>query len=213
MRRRLQPPRDRAEKDRRGLARPRARPGHRQDAHQPCQVCLRRRGWRQPAAAAEGAHPRGQGVWVASPSAGNGSSATTRKSWPSTGPRFTASRWRPRRPWPCRTWIPASSKASRPSFAGRSPREPLSSSTAKADTPTCRSPAGPTTHLPSPTWASATSTWCATSSSRARRAGHDRLDVLHVFYPAAKASDWRLINAGIRVQAIKKTNGKAGYRA
>ena len=38
----------------------------------------------------------------------------------------------------------------------------------------------------------------------------DRLDVLHVFYPAAKASDWRLIDAGIRVQAIKKTDGKAG---
>lgn len=38
----------------------------------------------------------------------------------------------------------------------------------------------------------------------------DRMDVLHVFYPAAKADDWRLIDAGIRVQAIKKTDGKAG---
>jgi malate dehydrogenase (quinone) len=38
----------------------------------------------------------------------------------------------------------------------------------------------------------------------------DRLDVLHVFYPAAKAEDWKLIDAGIRVQAIKKTDGKAG---
>ncbi len=38
----------------------------------------------------------------------------------------------------------------------------------------------------------------------------DRLEVLHVFYPAAKAGDWKLIDAGIRVQAIKKTDGKAG---
>ena len=38
----------------------------------------------------------------------------------------------------------------------------------------------------------------------------DRLDVLRVFYPAAEASDWRLIDAGIRVQAIKETDGKAG---
>ena len=38
----------------------------------------------------------------------------------------------------------------------------------------------------------------------------DRLDVLHVFYPAAKAADWKLIDAGIRVQAIKKTDGEAG---
>lgn len=38
----------------------------------------------------------------------------------------------------------------------------------------------------------------------------DRLDVLHVFYPAARASDWKLIDAGIRVQAIKKTDGEAG---
>ena len=38
----------------------------------------------------------------------------------------------------------------------------------------------------------------------------DRMKVLHVFYPAAKASDWKLIDAGIRVQAIKKTDGEAG---
>ncbi len=39
---------------------------------------------------------------------------------------------------------------------------------------------------------------------------NDRMEVLHVFYPAAKAADWKLIDAGIRVQAIKKTDGKAG---
>jgi malate dehydrogenase (quinone) len=38
----------------------------------------------------------------------------------------------------------------------------------------------------------------------------DRMDVLQVFYPGAKAEDWRLIDAGIRVQAIKKTDGEAG---
>jgi malate dehydrogenase (quinone) len=38
----------------------------------------------------------------------------------------------------------------------------------------------------------------------------DRMDVLRVFYPAAKDEDWKLIDAGIRVQAIKKTDGKAG---
>jgi malate dehydrogenase (quinone) len=38
----------------------------------------------------------------------------------------------------------------------------------------------------------------------------DRMEVLHVFYPAAKAADWKLIDAGIRVQAIKKTHGEAG---
>ena len=38
----------------------------------------------------------------------------------------------------------------------------------------------------------------------------DRLETLHVFYPSAKASDWKLIDAGIRVQAIKKTDGEAG---
>jgi malate dehydrogenase (quinone) len=38
----------------------------------------------------------------------------------------------------------------------------------------------------------------------------DRMEVLHIFYPAAEAKDWRLIDAGIRVQAIKKTDGEAG---
>ncbi len=38
----------------------------------------------------------------------------------------------------------------------------------------------------------------------------DRMKVLRVFYPAARAEDWKLIDAGIRVQAIKKTDGKAG---
>jgi malate dehydrogenase (quinone) len=38
----------------------------------------------------------------------------------------------------------------------------------------------------------------------------DRMEVLHVFHPAAKAQDWKLIDAGIRVQAIKKTDGEAG---
>jgi malate dehydrogenase (quinone) len=38
----------------------------------------------------------------------------------------------------------------------------------------------------------------------------DRMEVLHVFYPAAKAEDWKLIDAGIRVQAIKETDGRAG---
>ena len=38
----------------------------------------------------------------------------------------------------------------------------------------------------------------------------DRMSVLRVFYPAAEAKDWRLIDAGIRVQAIKETDGQAG---
>ena len=38
----------------------------------------------------------------------------------------------------------------------------------------------------------------------------DRMKVLHVFYPAAEVKDWKLIDAGIRVQAIKKTDGEAG---
>jgi malate dehydrogenase (quinone) len=38
----------------------------------------------------------------------------------------------------------------------------------------------------------------------------DRLAVLHIFYPNAQAKDWQLIDAGIRVQAIKKTDGEAG---
>jgi len=39
---------------------------------------------------------------------------------------------------------------------------------------------------------------------------NDRMEVLRVFYPAARAGDWKLIDAGIRVQAIKETDGKAG---
>ena len=37
-----------------------------------------------------------------------------------------------------------------------------------------------------------------------------RIEVLQGFYPGAKKSDWKLIDAGIRVQAIKKTDGQAG---
>ncbi|MEM1013801.1 MAG: malate:quinone oxidoreductase, partial [Planctomycetota bacterium] len=37
-----------------------------------------------------------------------------------------------------------------------------------------------------------------------------RLVELRNFYPDAKADDWKLIDAGIRVQAIKKTDGDAG---
>ena len=38
----------------------------------------------------------------------------------------------------------------------------------------------------------------------------DRIKLLRSFHPAAEAKDWRLIDAGIRVQAIKKTDGEAG---
>jgi malate dehydrogenase (quinone) len=38
----------------------------------------------------------------------------------------------------------------------------------------------------------------------------DRMEVLRIFYPAAVEGDWRLVDAGIRVQAIKKTDGEAG---
>ena len=38
----------------------------------------------------------------------------------------------------------------------------------------------------------------------------NRMEVLRIFYPAADPADWKLIDAGIRVQAIKKTDGKAG---
>ncbi|MEM0964550.1 MAG: malate dehydrogenase (quinone) [Verrucomicrobiota bacterium] len=37
-----------------------------------------------------------------------------------------------------------------------------------------------------------------------------RLGELRNFYPSAKAEDWKLIDAGIRVQAIKKEDGDAG---
>ena len=36
------------------------------------------------------------------------------------------------------------------------------------------------------------------------------MEVLRLFYPNATRMDWRLINAGIRVQTIKKEDGKAG---
>jgi malate dehydrogenase (quinone) len=38
----------------------------------------------------------------------------------------------------------------------------------------------------------------------------DRINVLREFYPDATGAKWDLIDAGIRVQAIKKTDGKAG---
>ncbi|MEI6862516.1 MAG: malate:quinone oxidoreductase, partial [Verrucomicrobiota bacterium] len=38
----------------------------------------------------------------------------------------------------------------------------------------------------------------------------DRMEVLHIFYPKAQAKDWKLVDAGIRVQAIKRTDGEAG---
>jgi malate dehydrogenase (quinone) len=38
----------------------------------------------------------------------------------------------------------------------------------------------------------------------------DRMKVLHIFYPNAQAKDWKLVDGGIRVQAIKKTDGEAG---
>jgi malate dehydrogenase (quinone) len=38
----------------------------------------------------------------------------------------------------------------------------------------------------------------------------DRLKVMRIFYPNAQAKDWKLIDGGIRVQAIKKTDGEAG---
>lgn len=38
----------------------------------------------------------------------------------------------------------------------------------------------------------------------------DRMRILRVFYPEARAEDWRLQDAGIRVQSIKKTDGEAG---
>lgn len=37
-----------------------------------------------------------------------------------------------------------------------------------------------------------------------------RMNVLHSFYPAAKKADWKLMEAGIRVQSIKKEDGEAG---
>jgi len=37
-----------------------------------------------------------------------------------------------------------------------------------------------------------------------------RMKVMHIFYPNAQAKDWKLVEGGIRVQAIKKTDGEAG---
>jgi malate dehydrogenase (quinone) len=37
-----------------------------------------------------------------------------------------------------------------------------------------------------------------------------RMRVMHIFYPNAQAGDWKLVDGGIRVQAIKKTDGEAG---
>ena len=37
-----------------------------------------------------------------------------------------------------------------------------------------------------------------------------RMRVMRIFYPAAQAKDWKLVDGGIRVQAIKKTDGEAG---
>jgi len=38
----------------------------------------------------------------------------------------------------------------------------------------------------------------------------DRMAVLRIFYPNAQEKDWKLVDGGIRVQAIKKTDGEAG---
>jgi len=38
----------------------------------------------------------------------------------------------------------------------------------------------------------------------------DRMEVLNLFYPKARAEDWKLMDAGIRVQTMKKTDGEAG---
>lgn len=38
----------------------------------------------------------------------------------------------------------------------------------------------------------------------------NRIALLQTFYPQASSDNWRLIDAGIRVQAIKKTDGQAG---
>jgi malate dehydrogenase (quinone) len=37
-----------------------------------------------------------------------------------------------------------------------------------------------------------------------------RMEALRIFYPGAQGKDWKMIDAGIRVQAIKKTDGQAG---
>ena len=40
-----------------------------------------------------------------------------------------------------------------------------------------------------------------------------RMKELKAFFPDAREGDWRLIDAGIRVQAIKKEDGDAGIVA
>ena len=37
-----------------------------------------------------------------------------------------------------------------------------------------------------------------------------RMRVMRIFYPSAQEKDWKLVDGGIRVQAIKKTDGEAG---
>ena len=39
---------------------------------------------------------------------------------------------------------------------------------------------------------------------------NSRMQLLRSFYPEADQKDWRLMDAGIRVQAIKRTDGEAG---
>lgn len=43
-----------------------------------------------------------------------------------------------------------------------------------------------------------------------RQSHEDRLQSLREFYPAARAADWHVVDAGIRVQAIKRSEGKSG---
>lgn len=43
-----------------------------------------------------------------------------------------------------------------------------------------------------------------------KQSKEDRMRTLRDFYPDARSENWRLINAGIRVQAIKSTEGKSG---
>jgi malate dehydrogenase (quinone) len=43
-----------------------------------------------------------------------------------------------------------------------------------------------------------------------RQGKQDRMRALREFYPAARSDDWQLMDAGIRVQAIKSSEGKSG---
>ncbi len=45
---------------------------------------------------------------------------------------------------------------------------------------------------------------------QSKQTKEDRMRSLRDFYPAARSEDWRLIDAGIRVQAIKSSEGKSG---